>query len=93
MTSRLEQDLGIDSLARIELSLRIERAFRRRLPPSTVGAAETLGDLLNALTVNSSPARTRLGRTSRRTRSPACSRCEPGAKLDRRSRMACGAPS
>ncbi len=32
LSSRLERDLGIDSLARTELILRIERTFRVRLP-------------------------------------------------------------
>lgn len=41
-SSRLERDLGIDSLGRTELILRIERAFAVRL----AGAAETVGDLL-----------------------------------------------
>ncbi len=49
MTSRLEQDLGIDSLARIELVLRIEHAFGLRLAGDLAGKAETLGDLLLAL--------------------------------------------
>ncbi|MDI9848568.1 AMP-binding protein [Rhodoblastus sp. 17X3] len=48
-SSRLEQDLGIDSLGRTELILRIERAFRLRLPVNTVAAAETIGDLLREL--------------------------------------------
>ena len=47
--SRLDRDLGIDSLGRTELILRIERAFRVRLPPETLGEAETVGDLLAAL--------------------------------------------
>lgn len=46
---RLERDLGIDSLGRTELVLRIERAFHVRLPATTIGEAETVGDLLNAL--------------------------------------------
>ncbi|WP_342585883.1 AMP-binding protein [Methylocapsa aurea] len=46
---RLEQDLGIDSLSRTELILRIERAFRVRLPIRVVGEAETVADLLQAL--------------------------------------------
>ena len=49
LASRLERDLGIDSLARTELILRIERAFRVRLSGATVGEAETVGDLLQAL--------------------------------------------
>jgi 1-acyl-sn-glycerol-3-phosphate acyltransferase len=48
-SSRLERDLGIDSLGRTELVLRVERAFRVRLSNATVGEAETVGDLLRAL--------------------------------------------
>ena len=49
LSSRLDRDLGIDSLGRSELILRIERAFRTRLPVSVMGEAETVGDLLLAL--------------------------------------------
>ena len=45
LSSRLERDLGIDSLGRTELILRLERAFGVRLPISLVGEAETVGDL------------------------------------------------
>jgi acyl carrier protein len=48
-SSRIERDLGIDSLARTELILRIERAFRSRLPTEVLGEAETVADLLEAL--------------------------------------------
>jgi 1-acyl-sn-glycerol-3-phosphate acyltransferase len=48
-TSHIERDLGIDSLGRTELILRIERAFRARLPAQTVGEADTVADLLHAL--------------------------------------------
>lgn len=48
-SSRLERDLGIDSLARAELVLRIERSFRVRLPAAVIAEAETVGDLLRAL--------------------------------------------
>jgi len=47
--SHLERDLGIDSLSRSELTLRIERAFGVRLPISAISEAETVGDLLRAL--------------------------------------------
>ena len=57
-SSRIERDLGIDSLGRTELLLRIERAFRVRLPAQTIGEAETVGDLLRALE-QAAPARTR----------------------------------
>lgn len=49
LSSRLERDLGIDSLGRTELILRIERAFRVRLPANTIGEAETVQDLVHAL--------------------------------------------
>ncbi|WP_424361689.1 AMP-binding protein [Methylocystis parvus] len=49
LESRLEQDLGIDSLARTELSARIERNFSTRLPFDAVSQAETVKDLLTAL--------------------------------------------
>ena len=49
LSSRLERDLGIDSLARTELILRVERAFRLRLPIDVLGQAETVGDLFEAL--------------------------------------------
>ena len=48
-SSRIERDLGIDSLGRTELILRIERAFRVRLPAQTIGEAETVHDLVQAL--------------------------------------------
>jgi 1-acyl-sn-glycerol-3-phosphate acyltransferase len=48
-SSRLERDLGIDSLARTELFLRIERLFHVRLPGAVIGEAETVSDLLVAL--------------------------------------------
>jgi 1-acyl-sn-glycerol-3-phosphate acyltransferase len=57
-SSRIERDLGIDSLGRTELILRIERAFRVRLPAKTIGEAETVGDLLRALE-QAGPARDR----------------------------------
>jgi 1-acyl-sn-glycerol-3-phosphate acyltransferase len=48
-SSRIERDLGIDSLGRTELILRIERAFRVRLPAQTIGESETVQDLVQAL--------------------------------------------
>jgi acyl carrier protein len=48
-SSRLERDLGIDSLARTELALRIERSFRVRLPGTAIGEVETVRDLLHVL--------------------------------------------
>ena len=49
LDSRLDRDLGIDSLGRSELLLRIEAAFQVRLPEALLAEAETVGDLLAAL--------------------------------------------
>jgi acyl carrier protein len=49
LASRLDRDLGIDSLGRTELVLRIERSFRVRLPVTEVAEMETVADLLKAL--------------------------------------------
>lgn len=57
--SSLELELGLDSLARGELLLRIEAAFGVRLPEGTLGRAETPGDLLQALTEGIAPTRSR----------------------------------
>jgi acyl carrier protein len=57
-SSRIERDLGIDSLGRTELIMRIERAFRVRLPAQTIGEAETVQDLVAALE-QARPARER----------------------------------
>src|SRR4029079_5702620 len=45
----IERDLGIYSFGRTELILRIERAFRVRLPAQTIGESETVQDLVRAL--------------------------------------------
>ena len=50
LDSSLERDLGLDSLARVELVLRIEHDFRVKLPEATLGNAQTVRDLLTALT-------------------------------------------
>ena len=49
LASRLDRDLGIDSLARTELVLRIERKFRVRLAVTSVAEMDTVGDLLKAV--------------------------------------------
>src|SRR6516162_6303461 len=48
-SSRIERDLGIDSLARTELILRIERAFHVHLPAEAIREAETVEDLVHSL--------------------------------------------
>lgn len=49
LDDELERTLGIDSLARMELMLRLEGAFGVRLPEAMVQNATTLRDLLRAL--------------------------------------------
>ena len=46
LASVLDRDLGLDSLARMELLLRIEREFGVALPEDTLARAETVADLL-----------------------------------------------
>src|SRR5689334_25205866 len=48
-SSRLERDLGIDSLGRTELVLRVERAFSVRLSINLIAEATTVDDLRHAL--------------------------------------------
>ncbi len=49
LDSRLDRDLGFDSLARSELLLRIEAEFAVRLPAELLSSAETPHDFLAAL--------------------------------------------
>jgi acyl carrier protein len=47
--SRLDRDLGIDSIGRTELVLRIECLLRLKLPASVLTETETVGDLIEAI--------------------------------------------
>lgn len=49
LDSALDDDLGLDSLSRVELAVRIERAFGAHLPEQVLASAATLRDLLAAL--------------------------------------------
>ena len=49
LDNSLERDFGIDSLARVELALRIEREFAVRLPEELVTVAETPAELVHAI--------------------------------------------
>jgi acyl carrier protein len=49
LDSSLERDLGLDSLARVELVLRLEREFRTSLPEQALASSETPRDLLRFL--------------------------------------------
>jgi acyl carrier protein len=49
LDTALDRDLGLDSLARVELASRIEATFDVSLPDASLAAAESPRDLLNAL--------------------------------------------
>jgi 1-acyl-sn-glycerol-3-phosphate acyltransferase len=49
LDSSLERDLGLDSLTRVELIARAEKAFGVRLPETVLNSADTPRDLLEAL--------------------------------------------
>ncbi len=49
LDSSLERDLGLDSLGRVELLLRLEQAFDRPLVEGLLATAETLRDLLRVV--------------------------------------------
>jgi 1-acyl-sn-glycerol-3-phosphate acyltransferase len=55
LDSDLERDLAFDSLARAELVLRLDRAFKIRLPDHLIGSAETPRDLAKAV-IETKPA-------------------------------------
>ena len=56
LASRLEQDLGLDSLARVELLLRIERELLLTAAEEAALGAQTAGELLQLLGVKAPPA-------------------------------------
>src|SRR4030095_11933933 len=49
LDSSLERDLGLDSLARVELVLRLEREVPASLPEQALASSETPRDLLRFL--------------------------------------------
>ncbi|MGH9355504.1 MAG: AMP-binding protein, partial [Terriglobia bacterium] len=56
MNSLLDRDLGLGSLERVELLVRLEARFKTRLPEETAQEAETPGDWARALFGNDKPA-------------------------------------
>jgi fatty-acyl-CoA synthase len=50
LSSQLEHDLGLGSLERVELLVRLDAAFSVRLPDSALVQAETVTDLVRAVT-------------------------------------------
>jgi acyl carrier protein len=55
LDSRFDKDLGLDSLARVELIARVEKHFQLALPEQTFSEAESPRDLLRALAVLGAP--------------------------------------
>ncbi|MEW6518293.1 MAG: AMP-binding protein [Thermodesulfobacteriota bacterium] len=55
LDSSLDRDLGLDSLARVELLTRLERGCQVRLAEKTLAEAESLRDLLRAVLAARSP--------------------------------------
>ena len=49
LTAHLERDLGLGSLERVELLVRLDKAFSIQLPDSALSNADTVGDLLDAV--------------------------------------------
>jgi 1-acyl-sn-glycerol-3-phosphate acyltransferase len=62
LSSSLDRDLALDSLARVELLLRIERTFGVALPEDTLARAETPQDLLAAIRAGRPTAAARVER-------------------------------
>jgi 1-acyl-sn-glycerol-3-phosphate acyltransferase len=60
LDSSLDRDLGLDSLARMELLIRIERTFEVMLSEQVLAGAETSRDLLRAVLSAGSPKRPRI---------------------------------
>src|ERR671934_480041 len=56
LDSALERDLGLDSLARVELVLRLEREFAASLPEQALASSETPRDLLRFLLASAGQA-------------------------------------
>ena len=54
LDDELDRTLGIDSLVRMELMLRLEREFDVRLPEAAVQEAQTPRDLLRAIAAGTS---------------------------------------
>src|SRR5213075_1565912 len=56
LDSSLERELGLDSLARVELVLRLEREFSASLPEEALASSESPRDLLRFLLASAGQA-------------------------------------
>lgn len=58
LRTRLDADLGFDSLARVELLSRLERVLQLEIPAEDFGSLDTIADLLKVLSKARGQART-----------------------------------
>src|SRR5256714_11961273 len=63
LDSAFERDLGLDSLARVELMLRVEREFAASLPEQALASSETPRDLLRFVLASAGQATSSADRT------------------------------
>ena len=56
--AHLERDLGLGSLERVELLVRLDKTFSVHLPDSALSEADTIGDLVEAVLVEAPSSRT-----------------------------------
>ena len=63
LDSSLERELGLDSLARVELVLRLEREFAASLPEQALASSETPRDLLRFVLAGAGQAQKAADRT------------------------------
>ena len=64
LNSRLDRDLGFDSLGRVELVLRLEQRFGVHLPAAALSSAETVADLMAFINSAASAGRIQPGVTA-----------------------------
>ena len=81
LTSRLDRDLGLDSLARVELVSRVERALSVTLPEDTFSQSETIADLVTALGQASAAPKVRASAPSPLSVEPVAAAPEAAASL------------
>src|ERR1700722_14580163 len=64
LSAHLERDLGLGSLERVELLVRLDKAFSVHLPDSALSEADTVGDLVEAVLVEAPAERAEATRTA-----------------------------
>ena len=63
LSAHLERDLGLGSLERVELLVRLDKTFSVHLPDSALSEADTVGDLVEAVLVEAPAERSAAKRT------------------------------